>query len=324
MFLGCGVAAYSASIFHLMTHAFFKALLFLAAGSVIHGLGGEQDLRKMGGLRRKMPITFVVTTIGVLAIAGIPPFAGFFSKDAILFAAFAQGGTFGMVLWLVGAVTALLTSFYMFRLWYLTFLGESRSHDAHPHESPWSMLGPLVILALLSIGGGWVGMENFSAFLKPSVGLKSLEGSSALEIPLMGVAVAIALLGWLIAHLFYKVKPSQPAQLAAALPGGYKLLLNKYFVDEFYGYTVIKPLLGFSKYVLGYVVDAGILGGAAWLLGGIATLTGAILQRWQSGNIRSYAAWLAAGAAAVLLFVLVPWSTVWPISFDFLTKVAGH
>jgi NADH-quinone oxidoreductase subunit L len=324
MFLGCGVAAYSASIFHLMTHAFFKALLFLAAGSVIHGLGGEQDLRKMGGLRRKMPVTFVVTTIGVLAIAGIPPFAGFFSKDAILFAAFAQGGTFGMVLWLVGAVTALLTSFYMFRLWYLTFLGESRSHDAHPHESPWSMLGPLVILALLSIGGGWVGMENFSAFLKPSVGLKSLESSSALEIPLMGVAVAIALLGWFLAHLFYKVKPSQPAQLAAALPGGYKLLLNKYFVDEFYGYTVIKPLLGFSKYVLGYVVDVGILGGAAWLLGGIATLSGAILQRWQSGNIRSYAAWLAAGAAAVLLFVLVPWSTVWPISFDILTKVAGH
>jgi NADH-quinone oxidoreductase subunit L len=323
MFLGCGVAAYSASIFHLMTHAFFKALLFLAAGSVIHGLGGEQDLRKMGGLRKKMPITFVVTTTGVLAIAGIPPFAGFFSKDAILFAAFSQGGTFGLILWMVGAVTALLTSFYMFRLWYLTFLGESRSHDAHPHESPWSMLGPLVILAALSICGGWIGMERFGGFLKPSVGLHTPEGNG-LEIPLMITAVAIALLGWLLAHWFYKVKPAQPAQLAAALPGGYKLLLNKYFVDEFYGYTIVKPLLGFSKYVLGYVVDAGILGGTAWLLGGIATFSGAILQRWQSGNIRSYAAWLAAGAAAVLLFVLVPWSAVWPISFDFISKVAGH
>ena len=324
MFLGCGVAAYSASIFHLMTHAFFKALLFLAAGSVIHGMGGEQDLRKMGGLRKKMPITFAVTTIGVLAIAGIPPFAGFFSKDAILYAAFAQGGTFGLVLWQVGAITALLTSFYMFRLWYLVFLGESRSHDAHPHESPWSMLGPLVILATLSTCGGWIGIGRFSSFLKPSVGLKTLESSAALEIPLMAVAGAIALVGWFIAHFFYKLKPAAPAQLATSFSGGYKLLLNKYFVDEFYGYTVVKPLLGISKYVLEYVVDFAILGGIAWLMGGIAMLSGAILQRWQSGNIRSYAAWLAAGAAAVLLFVLVPWSAVWPVAFDFLSKGSGH
>jgi NADH-quinone oxidoreductase subunit L len=324
MFLGCGVAAYSASIFHLMTHAFFKALLFLAAGSVIHGMGGEQDLRKMGGLRKKMPVTFVVTTIGVLAITGIPPFAGFFSKDAILYAAFAQGGTFGLVLWQVGAITALLTSFYMFRLWYLVFLGESRSHDAHPHESPWSMLGPLVILAALSTCGGWIGIERFSSFLKPSVGLKALEGNATLEIPLMSVAVIIALVGWFIAHFFYKLKPAAPAQLATSFQGGYKLLLNKFFVDEFYGYTIVKPLLGISKYVLEYVVDFAILGGIAWLMGGTAMLSGAILQRWQSGNIRSYAAWLAAGAAAVLLFVLVPWSAVWPISFDFITKVAGH
>jgi len=324
MFLGCGVAAYSASIFHLMTHAFFKALLFLAAGSVIHGMGGEQDLRKMGGLRKKMPITFAVTTIGVLAIAGIPPFAGFFSKDAILYAAFSQGGAFGLVLWQVGAVTALLTSFYMFRLWYLVFLGESRSHDAHPHESPWSMLGPLVILAMLSTCGGWIGIERFSGFLKPSVGLKALEGSTALEIPLMSVAVAIALIGWIVAHYFYKLKPAAPTQLATSFSGGYKLLLNKYFVDEFYGYTIVKPLLGVSKYVLEYVIDYAILGGLTWLLGGIAMLTGAILQRWQSGNIRSYAAWLAAGAAAVLLFILVPWSAVWPIAFDFVSKGSGH
>jgi len=140
MFLACGVAAYSAGIFHLVTHAFFKALLFLAAGSVIHGMGGEQDLRKMGGLWKKLPVTFAVTTVGVLAIAGFFPFAGFFSKDAILYAAFQQG-TNGKILWFVGLLTALLTSFYMFRLWYLAFLGKSRSPEVHPHESPWSMRG---------------------------------------------------------------------------------------------------------------------------------------------------------------------------------------
>ena len=191
MFLGCGVAAYSAAVFHLMTHAFFKALLFLAAGSVIHGLGGEQDMRKMGGLWKKLPVTFGTITVGVIAIAGIWPFAGFFSKDAILYEAF-QHGSLGKGLYFVGLVTALLTSFYMFRLLYLTFAGDSRAahHDfedhgaavhsrsgsklvleaAEPHqahESPWSMLTPLVILAALSICGGWIGIERFGNFLAP-------------------------------------------------------------------------------------------------------------------------------------------------------------
>jgi NADH-quinone oxidoreductase subunit L len=146
MFLACGVAAYSAAIFHLVMHAFFKALLFLAAGSVIHAMGGEQDLRKMGGLRKKLPVTFWTMTAGVFAIAGFPPFAGFFSKDAILYAAFLHG-TGGKFLWFVGLVTALLTSFYMFRLWYLTFFGEPRSETGHHHATPLSMLVPLVILA---------------------------------------------------------------------------------------------------------------------------------------------------------------------------------
>jgi NADH-quinone oxidoreductase subunit L len=324
MFLGCGVAAYSAAIFHLMTHAFFKALLFLAAGSVIHAIGGEQDLRKMGGLRKKLPVTFAVTTVGVLAIAGIFPFAGFFSKDAILYAAFLQGSS-GKVLWFVGLLTALLTAFYMFRLWYLTFMGESRSENVHPHESPWSMRGPLVILALLSVCGGWIGMEHFGVFLAPSVGaLHTESGSTSLEIILSIVAVLVALEGWLIADKFYRRKPERPAQYAAALPAGYKLLANKYYVDEFYGATVVKPLLGFSKYILEWVVDVGILGGAAWLLGGIATFAGAILQRWQSGNLRSYAAWLAAGAAAVLLFLLVPWATVLANLPAIHLGMAGH
>ncbi len=312
MFLGCGVAAYSAAIFHLMTHAFFKALLFLAAGSVIHAMGGEQDMRKMGGLWKKIPITFWTMTAAVIAICGIWPFAGFFSKDAILYAAFLKG-TSGEVLWFVGLVTALLTSLYMFRLWYMTFLGEPRSHDAHPHESPWSMLGPLVILALLSIGGGWIGVEKFAAFLAPSLGTYSTESSTPhLELILSIAAVAVALIGWFIADLFYRQKPERPAQLAASLSGPYKLLANKYYVDELYGALFVKPLTAFSKYVLGWIVDGAILGGAAWLLGGIATLGGAILQRWQSGNLRSYAAWLALGAAVLLLFALLQEN-----SFDF-------
>ncbi len=306
MFLGCGVAAYSAAIFHLMTHAFFKALLFLAAGSVIHALGGEQDLRRMGGLRKKIPVTFWTMTAAVFAIAGFFPFAGFFSKDAILYAAFLQGAG-GKVFWFVGLVTALLTSFYMFRLWYLTFLGESRNHEAHPHESPWSMLGPLVILAILSVGGGWIGIERFAAFLAPSTGeIPTAGGSASLEIGLSALAVLVALAGWWIADRLYRKQPETPAQWAAAMPHGYKLLLNKYFVDEIYGFTIVKPLLAFSKFLLGWVVDVAILGGAAWLLGGIAQFAAAILQRWQSGNLRSYAAWLALGAATVLLFLLLP------------------
>jgi NADH-quinone oxidoreductase subunit L len=306
MFLGCGVAAYSASIFHLVTHAFFKALLFLAAGSVIHGMGGEQDLRKMGGLRRKLPVTFWTMTAAVFAIAGFFPFAGFFSKDAILYAAFLQGPG-GRALWFVGLVTALLTSIYMFRLWYLAFFGESRSPEIHPHESPWSMLGPLVILALLSIGGGWIGIERFAAFLAPSTGPRIAESTAPhLELYLSIAAVAVALVGWLIADQFYRRKLTEQEPLALASPGAYKLLVNKYYVDEIYGAAIVTPVMAFSRYVLGWVVDVGILGGLAWLLGGAAMFSGTLLQRWQSGNLRSYAAWLAAGAAVVLLFLTAP------------------
>jgi NADH-quinone oxidoreductase subunit L len=324
MFLGCGVAAYSAGIFHLVTHAFFKALLFLAAGSVIHAIGGEQDLRKMGGLWKKLPVTFAVTTVGVLAIAGIFPFAGFFSKDAILYAAFIQGMG-GKALWFVGLVTALLTSFYMFRLLYLAFLGTPRGKIEHHHATPWSMLVPLVILGLLSICGGWVGIERFAAFLAPSVGARTNEaGGASLELILSFAAVGVAILGWAAAHLFYKQESDRPAKLAADFPGAYNLLAHKYYVDEIYGAVVVKPLLLTSRYLLGGFVDKGILGGSAWLLAGTAKFSGALLQRWQSGNLRSYAAWLAAGAAAVLLFVVVPWSTVLASLAAFHFGAAGH
>jgi NADH-quinone oxidoreductase subunit L len=305
MFLACGVAAYSAAIFHLVTHAFFKALLFLAAGSVIHAMGGEQDMRKMGGLRKKLPVTFWTMTIAVFTIAGFPPLAAFFSKDAILYAAFVSG-TGGKILWFVGLLTAMLTAIYMFRLWYMTFFGEMRTADAHPHESPWSMRAPLVILALLSICGGWIGIEKFSAYLTPSVGVHPAVSSNPhLELILTIVAVLAALEGWLIADKYYRRKTERPAQLAAAMPSGYNLLDNKYYVDEIYDAVLVKPLFAISRYVLGWVVDTAILGGIAWLLAGIANLSGAILQRWQSGNLRSYAAWLTAGAVVVLIFVLM-------------------
>ncbi|MGA2569610.1 MAG: NADH-quinone oxidoreductase subunit L [Terracidiphilus sp.] len=316
MFLACGVAAYSAAIFHLFTHAFFKALLFLAAGSVIHALGGEQDMRKMGGLRKKLPVTFWTMTAAVFAIAGFPPLAAFFSKDAILYAAFLEG-TGGKLLWFVGLVTALLTAVYMFRLWYLTFFGELRTPKAHPHESPWSMRVPLIILAILSVCGGWIGIDRFSAYLAPSAAARRVmpTGSPELELLLSLAAIAVAVEGWLIADKYYRRKPKRPAQLAAALPTGYKLLLNKYYVDEIYGAVLVKPLLAASRYVLGWVVDTAILGGTAWLLAGAANFSGMILQRWQSGNLRSYAAWLAAAAAAVLLFVLLSGSHIaWSLS----------
>jgi NADH-quinone oxidoreductase subunit L len=347
MFLGCGVAAYSAAIFHLMTHAFFKALLFLAAGSVIHGLGGEQDLRKMGGLRKYMPVTFWTMTVAVFAIAGFPPLAAFFSKDAILYAAFLSGGP-GKIFWFVGLVTALLTSFYMFRLWYLTFLGERRSgahelephgaavhsrsdsrlvleaeHVHAPHESPGSMLGPLVILAVLSVIGGWIGIERFGHYLAPVTGnLLTEGGSTKLEYGLASLAVLAAIVGLLIADRLYRAKPQSAAQLAASFSGPYKLLLNKYWVDELYNAVIMKPILATSRFVLEWVVEVAILGGAAWLLGGICSLGGAILQRWQSGNLRSYAAWLAAAATVILIYVL--WIYAPSNLSSFLNHGTGH
>jgi NADH-quinone oxidoreductase subunit L len=320
MFLGCGVAAYSAAVFHLMTHAFFKALLFLAAGSVIHGLGGEQNLLKMGGLRKKLPITFWTMTAGVFAIAGFFPFAGFFSKDAILYEAF-QHGALGKSLYFVGLVTALLTSFYMFRLWYLAFFGESRAedHSHHPHESPWSMLTPLVILALLSVAGGWIGIERFGNFLAPVVGPvidPALEpGGKHLDFILSFVAVAVAALGWFIAHLFYSSKNKRAENLAAATPGVYNLLAKKYAIDELYSATIVQPILLGSRYILGWIGEGAIIRGSAWLLAGITTLLGEWLRRWQSGNLRSYSAWIAAAVAVLLLAALFLGSRIVP-GFD--------
>ena len=244
--------------------------------------------------------------MAVLDISGFPFMSAFFSKDAILSAAFTSGGSLGKVLWFVGLVTAALTAFYMFRLWYLTFFGESRDHDAHPHESSWVILAPLVILAVLSVAGGWIGPGRFGAFLATSVGGRPEEPAGGLEYALMALAVAAGALGWYIAHRMYH-RPKAADGLAIGTPAGYRLIANKYYVDEIYNVAIVKPILALSKYLLEWVVDVAILGGIAWLLAGIAMLGGAILQRWQSGNLRSYAAWLALGAAVLLAFVLAPY-----------------
>ncbi len=324
MFLACGVAAYSMAIFHLVTHAFFKALLFLAAGSVIHALGGEQDMRAMGGLRKKLPITFWTMTAAVFAISGFFPFAGFFSKDAILAATF-QSAHGGKLLWAVGLITAGLTSFYMFRLWYLTFFGEARTpaqpthqtaHGSHGvHESPWVMLLPLVILGVLSVAGGWIGWPQalgghdwIAHFLDPVFGSSALRAASLadmrLERILAGVSALTALIGWFVADLMYRRRPLLADKAERAAQPLYKLLWNKYWVDEIYADLIVWPLLVFSRNELGRGVDQGVIDGAgtAWTAG--ARGASSWIRRMQSGNIRSYAGWLAMGAAAVLVVVL--------------------
>jgi NADH-quinone oxidoreductase subunit L len=322
MFIACGVGAFSMGIFHLMTHAFFKGLLFLGAGSVIHAVGGEQDMRKMGGLRTKIPWTFWTVTMGTIAIAGIPPFAGFFSKDEILWKAYQAN----WVYWLVGLVTAFITSFYMFRMWFLTFFGEYKGeanshehdHDDHGHghggvhESPMVMLVPLMILAVLSIVGGWVGIRGrFEHFLSPvfqsgAEGLSEVEthAGNSLEFLLMVVSVAVALLGFFFAWLLYHKKPQLPQQIADGLGSLYRAVLNKYYVDEIYAALFVKPLLLGSTNILWKGVDQGVID---------ATLDGSAagarevsdsVRHMQSGNLRSYAGWIAAGAAGVIVYMI--------------------
>jgi NADH-quinone oxidoreductase subunit L len=328
MFLACGVTAYSMGIFHLVTHAFFKALLFLAAGSVIHALGGEQDMRKMGGLRKKLPVTFWTMTAAVLAISGLFPFAGFFSKDAILAADFITPHD-GKILWAVGLITAGLTSFYMFRLWYMTFFGKARydessaghgEHGSHGvHESPWAMLLPLVILGFLSLAGGWIGWpaafgghDWIAGFLDPVFehtpnvipSAAATAADAQLDKILAGVSMLVALIGWWLADLMYRRKPQLADRAAQNAKALYTLIWNKYWVDQIYGAIIVGPILAFSRNVLGRGIEAGIIDGANTAMTATADQASAGIRRMQSGNIRSYAGWLAAGAAAVLLVVL--------------------
>jgi len=326
MFMACGVGAYTAGIFHLMTHAFFKALLFLGAGSVIHALSDEQDLRKMGGLASRLPWTHRTMLVATIAIAGIPPLAGFFSKDEILHGAFASGH-FG--LWMVGLVGALLTAFYMFRLYILAFRGPSRlSHEAdhHLHESPPSMIVPLAILAVLSIVGGWVGPplieggNPFARWLAPvfASGVHGIAGGAmshaggeaaghaahelprGTEILLMVVSVAAAAIGILFAFRAYLFQPGLATSLQQRFQGLYRVLLNKYWIDELYDALVVRPVHALSQRLWKVwdtrVVD-GAVNGVGYTLEGIS----AMLRLFQTGFVGTYALWFVVGVLALFV-----------------------
>jgi NADH-quinone oxidoreductase subunit L len=325
MFLAMGVSAYTAGIFHLMTHAFFKALLFLGAGSVIHALSGEQDMDKMGGLKKHLPRTHLTMLIATLAIAGVFPLSGFFSKDEILWKAFVNGGP---ILWACGVAGAFLTAFYMFRLYFMTFHGAERlSPEAkhHLHESPNSMTIPLLLLAVLSAVGGLIqipllaGAQRLEAFLEPvfadlqrlggeaAHGAASAHGAGAaagahhdptLEIALMAISLAIALMGIFLAHRFYVKDPQAPHRLAERARGLYDLLWNKWWVDEIYDARIVQPIVRLSnrlwKDVDTAVVDAAVNGvgkkveqGAGWL------------RLAQTGYVQMYALILTLGMVVV-------------------------
>ena len=329
MFLGLGVGAYASGVFHLMTHAFFKGLLFLSAGSVIHAMGGDQEMPHMGGLRTKIPITFWCMFIATFAIAGIPGFAGFFSKDEILEAA-RSGPNANIWLWLLGLIGAGFTSFYMFRLIFLTFFGEPRydEHKVHVHESPYNMTVPLIFLAILSTVGGWAaaphlvgGTDYFEKFLHPvfaAYAPAGVEGTpEAVEAPgimllhaLTGWPVLIALAGLLVAWWFYIKSPQTPKKLAESLRGPYTLVLHKYYVDELYNAVIIQPLLWISTNVLWHVVDEGVIDGTVNGVARVSRDTGSELREIQSGNARSYATWVVIGAVGVTVLMLGLWGMV--------------
>jgi len=314
MFLACGVGAFGAAIFHLMTHAFFKALLFLGSGSVIHAMNGEQDMRRMGGLKERLPTTYRTFWIGTLAIAGIPPLAGFFSKDEILLNTYVNGH---IALWAVAAITALMTAFYMGRLMYKTFYGEFRGDEEtkhHLHESPETMLVPLRVLALLSIIGGWLGFPKLfhlpnilEPFLHISVASEAPEHAVPLilEGGLMIVSVALAAYGlWGIARNWFEVRPGFTDSLKARYPRLYRAALNKWYVDEAYYAVFVRPghrlALCLWQFVDDKIVD-GTVNGVGWLMGQCSQE----LKALQTGYVRSYALSMLIGAVIVIGYFIL-------------------
>jgi NADH-quinone oxidoreductase subunit L len=336
MFLAMGVGAFAGGIFHLYTHAFFKALLFLGSGAVIHALAGEQDLRHMGGLKNELPITYRTFLVGTLAIAGVPLLSGFFSKDEILWKTFSSGHT---ILWLVAVVTAFLTATYMFRLLYLAFFGTRRTpaaaaHDApaahgaphgahgHLHDAPPAMAIVLVVLAVGSIAAGWIGIPHalgggnqIEAFLEPSFhapaggGEVAAEAAAAhggvgLEIGLMLVSTLVALAGIGVATIFFLRQPARADRLAASARGLYQLLLNKYYVDEIYDAVIVQPIKRTSQRLLWRGMDAGLIDGSVNAVGLVVRGWSAVLRRLQTGSVRAYAMSLFLGVIAILGYYL--------------------
>jgi NADH-quinone oxidoreductase subunit L len=337
MFLACGVGAYAAGIFHLMTHAFFKGLLFLAAGSVIHAMSGEQDMRRMGGLRKRVGVTYWTMLLATLAIAGIPGFSGFFSKDEIL-AATGGGPYANRTLYWLGLIAAGITSFYMFRLVFLTFFGKARYNEkkVHVHESPANMTLPLIALAICSVAGGWCaaphiigGSDYFESFVhpvfasyqvRPAVAPQespgggpgesaAIESNHEMEIvrAVTGPPVIAAVLGLLLAWWFYMHKPDAAKRAIEVLRGPYTLVYNRYYVDEIYAVVIIRPLLWLSTNVLWHVVDEKIIDGTVNGTADLARHSGGRIRELQSGNARSYASWVVIGAVGFTILLLGLW-----------------
>jgi NADH-quinone oxidoreductase subunit L len=289
MFLGLGSGAFSAGIFHLVTHAFFKALLFLGAGSVIHALSGEQDLRNMGGLRKKTPLTFWTILAAAVAIAGVPPFSGFHSKDAILLAAHHHAP---WMYW-VGVATAGMTAFYVFRAVFLAFFGEYRG-SAHPHESPAVMTVPLVVLAALSLAGGYFDVPRWLEPLFPLAG----EHHDQL---LVLISVGAGFTGIALAYYLYLARPGTADRIASSLGWLYRLVLDKYRIDELYAAVIVRPIMRGSEKILWKGFDVGLIDATVNGVGSRARAMGGVLRLAQSGYIRSYAVWIVLGALMILL-----------------------
>ncbi|MGH9778088.1 MAG: NADH-quinone oxidoreductase subunit L [Candidatus Acidiferrales bacterium] len=345
MFLACGVGAFAAGVFHLYTHAFFKALLFLGSGAVIHALSGEQDIRKMGGLWSKLPITGKTFATGAIAIAGIFPLAGFFSKDEILWKTFSsEGEPFFKLLWGIGLVTALMTAFYMFRLVFLTFFGQSRvPHEVehHIHEAPRSMTVPLIVLAVGSAVGGWIGWPAalgggnwFEHWLEPVMAGRgeaaAVEHSHATEYGLMILSLAVAGAGIWLAYTFYLKRLDLPEKLAAQFAGLYRLVYNKYYMDEIYSRVFVEgPVFGkgmgraFAAFDAGVIDGVGVDGSAwltriisritiwwdTWIVDGSVNLLGWLVwvlnlptRALQTGLVQRYALWMATGVVLLMLY----------------------
>ncbi|HMK56574.1 MAG TPA: NADH-quinone oxidoreductase subunit L [Dissulfurispiraceae bacterium] len=314
MFLACGVGAYGAGIFHLYTHAFFKALLFLGAGSVMHAMSGELDIQKMGGLRKHMPITFWTFFFASLSIAGIPGLAGFFSKDEILWLAY-NGGPIGKTVWIIGTIVAGLTAFYSFRIIWLAFFGSFRGgHELehHLHESPSSMTVPLIILGAGAISAGWIGISpllggnNWIAhFFEPVLGHPHVHGSHSKEWLVMGISVTVAGVGILTSMLFYLWMPGIPQSLSVKFGAIHKVLWNKYYVDELYDFIIVRPVKWAAVNILVAVTDGKIIEG---IVNGIPSRIAAFgehIRKVQSGNLQHYAIGMCVGFFAILTLIMI-------------------
>ena len=323
MFLAAGVAAYSSAIFHVMTHAFFKALLFLAAGSVILGMHHEQDITRMGGLRTRMPVTWATFLVGVIAIAGVPPFSGFFSKDEILLAAHEAHGIPGNhLLWLIGLATAGLTAFYMFRLYYLVFTGQSRADhhtQAQIHESTTWVLFPLVVLALLSVIGGFFGLpdaygelfgvqesNSLHHFLQPVVNAPVHAVDHATEFGLAALTTLVGLAGIALATLLYYWRRDWVAGIVAAIHPLYALVRDKYRIDELYDVLIVRPLGGISRGLLARVIDQGMIDGLGvnGVANSVRSLGDGALKYLQTGFAQSYIFAMLLGGALLVAWLV--------------------